>query len=180
LFLLIQSLSKAELLDLLRCARAHSERDWLVILVAFVHGLRASEVIGITRDAITRDGLTVPRLKHSLKTTQELHSDPNPLLNEREALFDYARKLRGNQRLFPFTRRTFYTVVSRAAERAGLPKHKRHPHMLKHSIAMQTIHSAGIENVRQWLGHKNISSTGAYLKVSDADAARAISAALKV
>jgi len=32
---------------------------------------------------------------------------------------------------------------------------------------MQTIASAGIENVRQYLGHKSISSTGAYLKVSD-------------
>jgi site-specific recombinase XerD len=61
---------------------------------------------------------------------------------------------------------------------ARIPKHLRHPHVLKHSIAMQTIHSAGIENVRQHLGHKVISSTGEYLKVSDKQASIAIARAL--
>jgi hypothetical protein len=41
---------------------------------------------------------------------------------------------------------------------------------------MQTIKSAGIENVRAYLGHKSISPTGAYLKVDDA-AGKAIAAA---
>jgi site-specific recombinase XerD len=45
---------------------------------------------------------------------------------------------------------------------------------------MQTIKSAGIENVRQYLGHKNISSTGAYLKVSDEVASEAIALAAEV
>lgn len=31
---------------MLAVARAHSERDWLMILVAYLHGLRASEVCG--------------------------------------------------------------------------------------------------------------------------------------
>jgi site-specific recombinase XerD len=44
---------------------------------------------------------------------------------------------------------------------------------------MQTIQAAGIENVRQYLGHKSISSTGAYLKVSDSEAAAAVGLALK-
>jgi integrase len=39
---------------------------------------------------------------------------------------------------------------------------------------MMTIHDAGIENVRQWLGHKSIASTGAYLRVTDEAASRAI------
>jgi hypothetical protein len=46
---------------------------------------------------------------------------------------------------------------------------------------MQTIQSAGIENVRAYLGHKSIASTvaylGAYLKVDDDAASRAIAAA---
>jgi site-specific recombinase XerD len=56
--------------------------------------------------------------------------------------------------------------------------HKAHPHVLKHSIAMQTIEHAGIENVRQYLGHKSISSTGSYLKVTDAEAAASVQRAL--
>ncbi len=54
----------------------------------------------------------------------------------------------------------------------GVPRHLCNPHISKHTIAMEVIHSAGIENVRQYLGHKSISSTGAYLKVSDADPRR--------
>jgi integrase len=43
---------------------------------------------------------------------------------------------------------------------------------------MQTIPTAGIENVRAYLGHKSISSTGAYLKVDDDVASRAIAGAM--
>jgi hypothetical protein len=44
---------------------------------------------------------------------------------------------------------------------------------------MQTIQSAGIENVRTYLGHKSIASTGSYLQVDDDVASRAITGALK-
>jgi hypothetical protein len=39
------------------------------------------------------------------------------------------------------------------------------------------VDAAGIENVRAYLGNKSISSTGAYLKVDDDAASRAIAAA---
>jgi hypothetical protein len=42
---------------------------------------------------------------------------------------------------------------------------------------MQTIRSAGIENVRTYLGHKSIASTGSYLQVDDDAASRAIAGA---
>lgn len=151
-----------------------------MILVGFSHGLRASEVVAIKRDDIQDGHITVARLKGSNKTTQPLVDDPDPLLNERQALIDYISRMAGNQRIFPISRVQFFRLVQRYAKAAGIPAHKRHPHVLKHSIAMQTIHSAGIENVRQYLGHKSISSTGAYLKVSDADAANAIARARKV
>jgi site-specific recombinase XerD len=69
-------------------------------------------------------------------------------------------------------------IMRRHCKTAGIAEHKAHPHILKHSIAMQTIQSAGIENVRAYLGHKSISSTGAYLKVDDDAASHAIAAAL--
>lgn len=150
-----------------------------MILVAFWHGLRASEVVGITRDDLADGHLTVQRLKGSNRTTQALVSDENPLLNEREPLFEYSKNLLPNQRLFPISRERFWQIVQKHGADAGLPKHRRHPHMLKHSIAMQSIHSAGIENVRQHLGHKSIASTGEYLKVQDSDAGEAIRRALQ-
>lgn len=150
-----------------------------MILVAFWHGLRASELIAIVGDDVQDGQLTVKRLKGSKRTVHPLVSDENPLLNEAAGLFDYMRGVKGNQRLFAVTRMTFYRAMRTHGKTAGLPIRKCHPHILKHSIAMQTIQSAGIENVRQYLGHKSISSTGAYLKVSDSDASSAISRAAR-
>lgn len=175
----MDALSKPELVALLGVARAHSERDWLMILVAYSHGLRASEVIALKRDSV-KDGLiTVRRLKGSLRTQQPLLSSSELLLNEAQAWFDFVRNLPGNQRVFPIGRQHFWRLMQRYSAEAGIPARKRHPHVLKHTIALQTIHSAGIDNVRQYLGHKSMASTGEYLKRTDAEAATAVGAALK-
>jgi type 1 fimbriae regulatory protein FimB len=175
----LESLSKQQILDLLRCARAHRERDWLMILVGYSHGLRASEVTGIKASDIADGHLTVCRLKGSKRTVHPLFRSDEALLDEATGLVEYARGLPGNQRIFPVTRRTFARIVERHAKAAGIPRRLAHPHILKHSIAMQTIHSAGVENLRQFLGHKSGASTMEYLKVSDADAASAVSRALR-
>ncbi len=174
----MHALSKPQLLAILGIAKRYRERDWLMIVMAFNHGLRASEVVGLTRDSIKDGFLTVQRLKGSNKTTQELVEHGEPLLNERQPLFDYTAHLLSNQRIFPITRQQFWNIVRKHGKAAGIPSHLCHPHTMKHSIAAQTVKKAGIENVRQHLGHKSISSTGEYLKVSDADASAAIRGAL--
>jgi integrase len=176
----VQALSKPQLLAILTAAKAHSTRDWLMILVGYSHGLRPSEVVAIRRDDIDSGFLRVARLKGSFATVQPLLAAPNPLLDEVSGVLEYVPKLQPNQRLFPITRQQFGRLFARYGARAGVPRHLAHPHILKHTIAMETIHSAGIENVRQYLGHKSISSTGAYLKVSDADAAAVIRKTLGV
>lgn len=175
----MEALSKEQLLGILGAARAHRERDWLMILVGYSHGLRPSEVVAITGDDLQAGFLSVRRLKGSNRTVQPLVSDSETLLDEATYLPDFARRHSGNQRLFPVSRRQFGRLFERYADVSGVPRHLAHPHILKHTIAMQTIHSAGIENVRQYLGHKSISSTGAYLKVSDAAASERIADALK-
>jgi len=164
---------------MLAIAKATRERDWLMILVAFLHGLRASEVTGFTADAVRDGHLTVQRLKGSMKTTQALWESSDPLLNEKTALIEYAQKSTPGQPVFNISRVQFWRLVQRYAKAARIPQHKAHPHILKHSIALQTIKKAGVENVRQHLGHKSLSSTGAYLKVSDEEADAAISDALR-
>lgn len=134
---------------------------------------------GLTRDAVQSSFLCCARLKGSLRTIQPLVEHENPLLNEKQALIEYCSKSRPNQPLFNIGRVQFFRLFRKYAEQAGIPAHKRHPHVLKYTIAMQSIHSAGIENTRQYLGHKSLSSTGAYLKVSDEDASKAVINALK-
>lgn len=65
------------------------------------------------------------------------------------------------------------------AESAGLPYEKRHPHVLKHSLASHL--AAGNVNlalIRQALGHRSITSTMQYVGTSDGQAAEAAQAAL--
>ena len=177
----MQHLSNDELLRLLTAARCHSEMEYLAILVGYWHGLRVSEITGpngFTPECV-RDGyITIRRLKGSLKTTHPLVRHGNPLLSERDQIIALVANSEPGKPVFRFTRHRFWMIMRRHCKTAGIAELKAHPHILKHSIAMQTIQSAGIENVRAYLGHKSISSTGAYLKVDDDAASHAIAAAL--
>jgi len=117
-------------------------------------------------------------LKGSLKTTQPLVSHSNPLLDEKPAIEAWLTQFSARQRIFGIQRSMLGKLFERYARQAGVPRHHRHFHVLKHSIAMHSIRNAGIEGVRQYLGHKSISSTGVYLKIDDAQASAAVQAAL--
>jgi integrase/recombinase XerD len=76
-------------------------------------------------------------------------------------------------------RSQFYRIFSAAAERAGLPADKRHPHVLKHSLAVALVEAnVNLATVRVALGHKSIASTAIYAMPSDESAGRAVIAAL--
>lgn len=200
----MQHLTKDELLRVLRWGRRNSERDWLMMLVGFWHGMRVSEIVGgwakkkekvdgswrsipyyypgVTPASIRDGHITIERLKGSLKTIQPLISvESEPLLSERAALIATADRLKDspNENIFDISRQRYYAIFQMHCQRAGVPRHKAHPHILKHTIGMLTIKHAGIENVRQYLGHKVISSTGAYLVVDDDQASQAIRDAFK-
>jgi integrase/recombinase XerD len=174
----MQSLSKDELRGVLSAAKDASQQDYLMILFAYWHGGRATEVVKLTAGCI-RDGfVTLRRLKGSNTTVQPLMTSDDPLLNER-ALLDFIREMHSEQRVFSVSRTTFWRRMKQYGKAAGVPSHRITPHSLKHSIAMHSIRLAGIENTRVWLGHKSIASTGEYLKVTDAEAAAAIATAAK-
>jgi len=182
----VEHLSREQLLEVLRQAKAARERDWVLLLVAFWHGLRASEAINLTPEHFADGYLAVQRLKGSMRTVQPLVEDEDPLLNERAAIEMWLARHKTahggdgrGKRLFPLSRFAFYRLMRHYGRLAGLPQHLCHPHVLKHSIAMLSIRQAGIENVRQYLGHRSISSTGEYLKVSDEAASSAIAAAAR-
>jgi integrase len=82
------SLSDAQLLALLERAKAHRERDWVMILVTYWHGLRASETISLReRDFDLAEGtVKFVRGKGSDGGEQTLQEHENPLLNERAAI----------------------------------------------------------------------------------------------
>jgi len=169
----VQHLTRYELYSLLREAKAHSERDWLMFLVSYWHGLRVTELITLRASNFTENEIIVQRIKGSMKTQQPLMRHPDALFNEYDALKARAAAA-GNGRLFPITRNQVWRLIQKYGTAAGIAHHKLHPHVLKHTIAMHSIREAGIEMVRQHLGHRNLSSTGAYLRVSDEQASNAV------
>jgi integrase len=175
----MEHLTREQLIAVLSEAKKESTRDWLAILIGYMHGLRIAEVCALTPQNFTSAGfITVRRLKGSLKTTQPLVTHENELLNEQPAIAAWLTQFTTRQRIFGIQRSMLGKLFERYARLAGVPRHLRHFHVLKHSIAMHSIKKAGIEGVRQYLGHKSISSTGIYLKVDDAQASAAVQAAL--
>jgi len=174
----MEHLTKEQLLAVLAEAKKESTRDWLAILLGYTHGLRIAEVCALTPQNFANRFITVRRLKGSLKTTQPLVSRSNPLLDEKPAIEAWLTQFSARQRIFGIQRSMLGKLFERYARQAGVPRHHRHFHVLKHSIAMHSIRNAGIEGVRQYLGHKSISSTGVYLKIDDAQASAAVQAAL--
>jgi type 1 fimbriae regulatory protein FimB len=176
-----QSLTPEQLLNLLSAARKRRVRDWLILLIAFWHGLRVSEVIALKRENFEGSKLIVKRLKGSLRTEQELASHENPLLDERAAMFDFLRNQRGNQRLFPITRQRADQLIRRYGELAGTPRSKRHMHVLKHTLGTLMANSGiKIHEMKQRLGHRSIASTGRYIDVTDQQADTAVREKVKL
>ena len=110
-----------------------------------------------------------------------------PLLDELAALRAWLKVRSADGSDFLFTsqkggnldRTQFFRVFQAVAESAGLPPEKRHPHVLKHSLASHLV--AGNVNlalIRQALGHRSITSTMQYVGTSDGQAAEAAQAAL--
>ena len=65
-------------------------------------------------------------------------------------------------------RTQFFRIFRACAETAGLPPEKRHPHVLKHTLASHLVAAnVNLALVRQCLGHKTIGSTMQYVGVSD-------------
>ena len=154
-------------------------RHRLMLKVGLLHGLRVSELVGLRREDI-RDGyIAVQRLKGSLKTVQRQIQTSDPAFSEAEELSELYSRLGPRELVFPITRFGVIKLMKRAGIKAGIPAHKLHPHVLKHSCAMLGIDSMGIRKMRQYLGHKSISSTGSYLEASDEEASDAFIGSLK-
>ena len=185
----MKALSHDEVLKVLKSA-SDSPRDLAMILIAFRHGMRASEVCGLElKDVDLKNGeITIRRLKGSLKTTQPLANlQGQPLLSEKRVLRAWLAERDNHPSKYVFVsqksgklhRSQFYRVFSAAAEKAGLPADKRHPHCLKHALGVTLVGAnVNLAVIKQALGHKSIASTAIYTVPTDETAGKAVLNAL--
>ncbi len=184
----MKALTSREVLAVLKVA-SESRRNHAMILMAYRHGMRASEVCNLRlSDVDLKNGeVTIRRLKGSLRTTQPITDMPGqPLLSERRALRAWLAE-RHDASDFVFTsqkggrldRTAFFRVFQAAAERAGLPPDKRHPHCLKHALGFSLVAAnVSLPLIQRALGHKSLASTAIYVTPTDEQAGKAVSAAL--
>jgi type 1 fimbriae regulatory protein FimB len=187
----MQALTHNELLSVLKIAASDSTRNHAMILLAFKHGLRASEVCALTTSDIdVKNGvIVVRRLKGSLKSSQDLLDIPGqPLVSEKRVLRAWLgeRATYGDSSDFLFLsqkgggldRSAFFRMFQSVAKRGGLPAGKQHPHCLKHSFGFFLVEQGvPLPAIQQAMGHKSLASTGVYLRVTDAKANRAVATA---
>jgi type 1 fimbriae regulatory protein FimB len=142
------------------------KRDKAIFLLAYRHGLRASE-IGLLRVSdvdFKRLRIMLHRLKGSLSGEHPLQAD------EARALKAWLKQrgtdspvLFPSRRGLPISRQMLDVLMKEYAELAAIPEQKRHFHVLKHSIATHLLDAgAELRFVQDWLGHSNIQNTVIY------------------
>jgi integrase len=143
----------------------YGHRDATMILVAYRHGLRASEVCDLRWEQVDFNSATlhVRRVKNGKPSTQPICGDESRAL----------RKLQGkspfvfvSERGGSFAPDSFNWLVKRAGRNAGLP-FQVHAHMLRHATGYKLASDGHDTRALQlYLGHKNIQHTVRYTELS--------------
>jgi type 1 fimbriae regulatory protein FimB len=147
-----------------------SKRDSAISLLAYRHGLRASE-IGMLSTAdldVKQYRVRIHRLKNSLEGLHPLQPD------EVKALKAYLKERNSNvpalflsRNTTPISRRRLDELMKHYGQRAGIPESKRHFHALKHSIATHLLDAgADLRFVQDWIGHASIRNTVIYAQLT--------------
>ena len=162
-----EHLTQAEVERLIEAAKAnrHGQRDATMLLVAFRHGLRASEVCHLRWGAgrLQNRCPARPQIKNGTPSTHPLRGDEMRALRrlQREAASPFVFV---SERGAPFSTAGFARMVERAA--GGLDI-KVHAHMLRHACGF-ALANAGHDTraLQAYLGHKNIQHTVRYTELA--------------
>jgi len=147
----------------------YGQRDWLIGLLIYRHGLRVSEACDLRWDDIdlAKRTIQVRRLKGSDDSTHYLERDEVAGLKrlQREQVIRSAYVF-VNERGLPFGRMGIGRMIERAGEGAALP-FPVHAHMLRHSTGY-ALAGKGMDTRRlqHFLGHASITNTVRYTAMS--------------
>ena len=146
-----------------------SYRDYCMVNMAFIHGLRVSELIYLEvadYDPLSNE-IFIKRLKGGLSTNQPLLSHENSALlhwlTERESYpgrdTPWLFLTREGNRM---SRQRFYQLLKGYGEKANLPL-PIHPHMLRHACGYNLAELGNDTRlIQDYLGHRNIQHTVIY------------------
>ena len=164
-------LNTAEIKQLCDAARKlgrHGSRDTTMILLAYRHGLRVSELVALRWDQVdlTQGFLHIRRLKNGINSTHPLHGPEIRALRKIKRDYPETPYVFVSERKHPMTTSNVRKLVMRAGNEAGL-EFPVHPHMLRHSCGHKLANDGhDTRAIQHYLGHKNIQNTVRYTELS--------------
>ena len=155
------------LCDAARKRGRYGHRDATMILMAYRHGLRCSELVALRWDQVDLEAgrLQVIRRKGSDDSVQPLSGvEIRALRKLRREQPAGLRHVFVSERGAPFTTNGFFKTLRRAAASIGITD--VHPHLLRHGTGFKLVNQ-GVDtrSLAAYLGHRNLANTARYTKM---------------
>lgn len=165
-----EHLTETEVDKLIEAARSnrHGHRDATMILVAFRHGLRASEICDLRWEQVDFISATlhVHRVKNGKPSTHPVRGDELRALRKLEREAPKSPFVFVTERGGPFSTDGFNWLVKRAGQKARFA-FQVHAHMLRHATGYRLAGDGhDTRAIQDYLGHRNIQHTVRYTELS--------------
>ena len=157
-----------ELISVAKGRGRHGHRDATMLLMAYRHGLRVSELCALRWDQIDFDlgVLHVRRLKGGIASVHPLRGPELRALRKLKRSSSASAYVFVTERGSPFTSAGFRKLLSRIAQLSALP-FSVHPHMLRHACGYKLVNDGhDVRAIQHYLGHKNIQHTVRYTELA--------------
>jgi integrase len=165
-----EHLTETEVEKLIEAAKSnrYGHRDATMILVAYRHGLRASEICDLLWEQVDFSSATmhVSRVKNGKPSTHPIRGDELRALRKLQREMPKSPFVFVSERGAPFKTDGFNWLVKRAGQKAGFP-FQVHAHMLRHAAGYKLAGDGhGTRSIQDYLGHRNIQHTVRYTELS--------------
>jgi integrase len=163
-------LTEKEIERLMKAAgdNRYGHRDASMILLAFRHGLRASELCSLRWEQVdlTHGRLHVTRAKNGIDSVHPLTGRELRALRRLQREQEPGRYVFMSERGAPMSPVGFRRMLTRLGEAEKMPFNV-HPHMLRHACGYK-LANQGVDtrSLQHYLGHKNIQHTVRYTELS--------------
>jgi type 1 fimbriae regulatory protein FimE len=149
-------------------ALVYGHRDTTMILIAYRHGLRVSELCALRWDQVdlARGLLHVRRVKSGTPSVHPLGGTEIRALRRLLREQSESRHVFLTERRSPMSAAGFRKMLGRTAEGSEFP-FPVHPHMLRHACGYKLANDGqDTRALQHYLGHKNIQHTVRYTELS--------------